>query len=168
MRSETQPYSNVLQYRCIALRMRFFSQHFGTIKWILPGSSSPSHREGPGTEIEPETPQTWWKLWILPVCCKLSTSYTTSSLLASSICIKSAEISCYFQTCPVAKPARHLVMQIQIYSQNTKSVPLPLLYSVVIYCTLFCFSVAKSGLSANIATFVFEMICFNQGSVFQW
>ena len=52
MRSETQPYSNVLQYRCIALRMRFFSQNFGTIKRILPGSSSPSHREGPGTEVE--------------------------------------------------------------------------------------------------------------------
>ena len=54
------------------------------------------------------------------------------------------------------------------YSQNTKTVPLPLLYYVVIYCTLFCFSVARSDLSANIATFVFEMICFNKGSVFQW
>ena len=42
MRSATQPYS---------LRMRFFSQNFGTIKRILPGSSSPSHREGPGTEV---------------------------------------------------------------------------------------------------------------------
>ena len=40
MRSETQPYSTVLQYGCVALRMR-----------ILPGSSSLSHREGPGTEV---------------------------------------------------------------------------------------------------------------------
>ena len=41
MRSETQPYSNLiqtaLQYGCVALRMRFFSQNFGTIKRILPG-----------------------------------------------------------------------------------------------------------------------------------
>ena len=41
----------VLQYGCVALRMRFFSQNFGTIKRILPGSSSPSHREGPETEV---------------------------------------------------------------------------------------------------------------------
>ena len=41
----------LLQYSCVALRMRFFSQNFGTIKRILPGSSSPSHREGPGTEV---------------------------------------------------------------------------------------------------------------------
>ena len=54
-----------------------------------------------------------------------------------------------------------------LYSQNTKSVPLPLLYSVVIYCTLFCFSAARSDLSANIATIVFEMICFNKVSVFR-
>ena len=40
-----------MQYGCVALRIRFFSQNFGTIKWILPGSSSPSHREGPGTEV---------------------------------------------------------------------------------------------------------------------
>ena len=45
MRSETQPYSTVLQYGCVALRI------FGTIKRILPGSSSPSHREGPGIEV---------------------------------------------------------------------------------------------------------------------
>ena len=51
MRSETQPYSTVLQYGCVALRMRLFPQNFGTIKWILPGSSSPSHREGPGIEV---------------------------------------------------------------------------------------------------------------------
>ena len=56
---------------------------------------------------------------------------------------------------------------LQYYSQNTKSVPLPLLYSVVIYCTLFCFSEARSDLSANIATIVFEMICFNKISVFR-
>ena len=53
------------------------------------------------------------------------------------------------------------------YSPNTKSVPLLLLYYVVIYCTLFCFSVARSDLSASIATFVFEMICFNKECVFQ-
>ena len=33
--------------------MRFFPQNFGTIKRILPGSSSPSHREGPGIEVKP-------------------------------------------------------------------------------------------------------------------
>ena len=44
----------VLQYGCVALRMRFFSQNFGTIKRILPGSSSLSHREGPGTEVGPK------------------------------------------------------------------------------------------------------------------
>ena len=53
-----------------------------------------------------------------------------------------------------------------LYSQNTKSVPLPILYFVVIYCTLFCFSVARSDLSANIVTFVLEMIIFNKGTVF--
>ena len=41
----------LLQYGCLALRMRSFSQNFGTIKRILPESSSPSHREGPGTEV---------------------------------------------------------------------------------------------------------------------
>ena len=41
----------LLEYGCVSLRMRFFSQNFGTIKRILPGSSSPSHREGPGTEV---------------------------------------------------------------------------------------------------------------------
>ena len=35
----------------VSLRMRFFPQNFGTIKRILPGSSSPSHREGPGIEV---------------------------------------------------------------------------------------------------------------------
>ena len=49
--SRIQP---LLQYGCVALRMQFFSQKFGTIKRILPGSSSPSYREGPGTEVEPE------------------------------------------------------------------------------------------------------------------
>ena len=51
MRSATQPYCNTVEYGCVALRMRFFSQNFGTIKRILPGSLSPSHREGPGTEV---------------------------------------------------------------------------------------------------------------------
>ena len=49
----------LLQYGCVALRMRFFSQNFGTIKRILPGSSSPSHREGPGPRLEQ------YKLWLL-------------------------------------------------------------------------------------------------------
>ena len=40
-----------VEYGCVSLRMRFFSQNFGTIKRILPGSSSPSHREGPATEV---------------------------------------------------------------------------------------------------------------------
>ena len=46
MRSETQPYSTV-----IAIRLCRTPQNFGTIKRILPGSSSPSHRGGPGTEV---------------------------------------------------------------------------------------------------------------------
>ena len=66
MRSATQPYCNTVEYGFVSLRMRFFSQNFGTIKRILPGSSSPSHREGPGTEVgaqsgylctTPSTPQ---------------------------------------------------------------------------------------------------------------
>ena len=40
-----------IEYGCVSLRMRFFPQKFGTIKRILIGSSSPSHREGPGTEV---------------------------------------------------------------------------------------------------------------------
>ena len=52
MRSATQPYCNTVGYGCVSLRMRFFSQNVGTIKRILPGSSSPSHREGPGIEVE--------------------------------------------------------------------------------------------------------------------
>ena len=51
MRSATQPYCNTVEYGCVSLRMRFFSQNFGTIKRILPGPSSPSHREGPGIEV---------------------------------------------------------------------------------------------------------------------
>ena len=42
-----------VEYGCVSLRMRFFPQNFGTIKRILPGSSSPSHREGPGIEVAP-------------------------------------------------------------------------------------------------------------------
>ena len=41
-----------VEYGCVSLRMRFFPQDFGTIKRILPGSSSPSHREGSETEVE--------------------------------------------------------------------------------------------------------------------
>ena len=51
MRSATQPYCNTVKYRCVSLRMGFFPQNFGTIKRILPGSSSPSHREGLGIEV---------------------------------------------------------------------------------------------------------------------
>ena len=51
MRSATQPYCNTVEYGCVSLRMRFFPQNFGTIKRILPASSSPSHREGPGIEV---------------------------------------------------------------------------------------------------------------------
>ena len=50
MRSATQPYCSTVEYGCVSLRMRFFPQNFGTIKRILP--ASPSHREGPGTEVE--------------------------------------------------------------------------------------------------------------------
>ena len=42
----------LLQYGCVALRMQFFPPNFGTIKQILPGSLSPSHPEGPGTEVD--------------------------------------------------------------------------------------------------------------------
>ena len=42
---------NTVEYGCVSLRMRFFYQNFGTIKRILPGFLSPSHREGPGTEV---------------------------------------------------------------------------------------------------------------------
>ena len=52
MRSATQLYCNTVEYGCVSLRMRFFPQNFGTMKRILPGSSSPSHREGPGIEVE--------------------------------------------------------------------------------------------------------------------
>ena len=55
MRSATQPYCNTVKYGCVSLRMRFVSQNFGTIKRILPGSSSSSHREGPGIEAGPNT-----------------------------------------------------------------------------------------------------------------
>ena len=51
MRSETQPYSTVIAIRLCRTALRFFPQNFGTIKRILPGSSSLSHREGPGTEV---------------------------------------------------------------------------------------------------------------------
>ena len=52
MRSATQPYCNTVEYGCVSLPMRFFPQNFGTIKRILPGSSSPSHSEGPGIEVK--------------------------------------------------------------------------------------------------------------------
>ena len=63
----------LLQYGCVALRMRFFPQNFGTIKRILPGSSSPSHREGPGTEVDftrvfvtVSLRRPWDRGWIVP------------------------------------------------------------------------------------------------------
>ena len=79
-------------------------------------------------------------------------------------------MSLYCLHCDELRPCERFKTQkcmplIYVNSQNTKSVPL--LYSVVIYCALFCFSVARSDLSEIIATFVFEMICFNKGSVFQ-
>ena len=49
--SKSKTIAITVEYGCVSLRMRFFSQNFGTIKRILPGSSSPSHREGPGTEV---------------------------------------------------------------------------------------------------------------------
>ena len=52
MRSETQPYSTVIAIRLCRTAHAIFFQNFGTMKRILPGSSSPSHREGPGTEVE--------------------------------------------------------------------------------------------------------------------
>ena len=51
MRSATQPYSTVIAIRLCRTAHAIFSQNFGTIKRILPGSSSPSHREGPGTKV---------------------------------------------------------------------------------------------------------------------
>ena len=38
------------EYGCLTAHA-IFSQNFGTIKRILPGSSSPSHREDPGIEV---------------------------------------------------------------------------------------------------------------------
>ena len=52
MRSATQPYCSTVEYGCVSLRMQFFPENFGTIKRILPGSSSPSPREGPGIEVD--------------------------------------------------------------------------------------------------------------------
>ena len=52
-----------VEYGCVSLRMRFFSQNFGTIKRILPGSSSPPHREGPGTEVAEYRATTQSKQW---------------------------------------------------------------------------------------------------------
>ena len=51
MRSATQLNCNTVEYGCVSLRMRFFSQNFGTMKPIISGSSSSSHREGPGIEV---------------------------------------------------------------------------------------------------------------------
>ena len=56
----------LLQHGCVALRMRFFPQNFGTIKRILPGSSSLSHREGPGTEVV-------FIHYLLPTACSQAT-----------------------------------------------------------------------------------------------
>ena len=55
MHSATQPCCNTVEYGCVSSRMRFVSQNFGTIKRILPESSSSSHREGPGIEAGPNT-----------------------------------------------------------------------------------------------------------------
>ena len=53
---------NTVEYGCVSLRMRFFSQNFGTIKRILPGSSSPSRREGPGIEVVQISGAASWRL----------------------------------------------------------------------------------------------------------
>ena len=45
MRSATQPYCSAVEYGCVSLRMRFFSQNFGTIK------PYEFYREGPGIEV---------------------------------------------------------------------------------------------------------------------
>ena len=42
---------NTVEYGCVSLHMQFFPQNFGTIKRILPGSLSTSHREGSGIEV---------------------------------------------------------------------------------------------------------------------
>ena len=63
MRSATQLYCNTVEYGCVSLRMRFFPQNFGTMKRILPGSSSPSHREGPGIEVEASFALVWIRPW---------------------------------------------------------------------------------------------------------
>ena len=53
MRSETQPYSTVIAIRlCRTAHAIFFPKFWNDKKRILPGFSSPSHREGPGTEVE--------------------------------------------------------------------------------------------------------------------
>ena len=72
-----------VEYGCVSLRMRFFSQNFGTIKRILPGSSSPSHREGPGTEV------------VVRVVMKLSTTSYPGLLVQSmdSLHMTSHEVS---------------------------------------------------------------------------
>ena len=51
MRSETQPYSTVIAIRLCRTAHAIFFQKFWNDKMNLPGSSSPSHREGPGTEV---------------------------------------------------------------------------------------------------------------------
>ena len=57
MRSETQPYSTVIAIRLCRTAHAIFSPKFWNYKtnfthsMILPGSSSLSHREGPGTEV---------------------------------------------------------------------------------------------------------------------
>ena len=63
MRSAIQRYCNTFEDGCVSLRMRLFPQNFGTIKRILPGSSSPFHREGPGTEVVRTA--VWMKLMTL-------------------------------------------------------------------------------------------------------
>ena len=75
MRSGHNRIQPLLQYGCVALRMRFFSQNFGTIKRILPGSSSPSHREGPGTEVgelhQYYNIQKYTLIYIYKICVKI-------------------------------------------------------------------------------------------------
>ena len=49
----------LLQYGCVALRMRFFSQNFGTIKRILPGLRHHLTAKALGPRLEQ------YKLWLL-------------------------------------------------------------------------------------------------------
>ena len=52
MRSETQPYSTVIAIRLCRTAHAIFSPKFWNDETNFTRASSPSHREGPGTEVE--------------------------------------------------------------------------------------------------------------------